>query len=233
MKSLEPYYFLQMQPYTGEAREEPLPKTSTEFISSLVTSYLSIDTDGRVIRLDSMSKVIAPGVRCGWLTGSAQLMERALRCNEVSIQSSSGFSQIMLYSLLTTWGHAGYLNWLVYIRAEYTRRRNGLLKAMEDNLPSEICSWVPPSAGMFVWFKIDHQKHKRYSELGIDALEKQIFLSGIDKEVLLAMGSWFITDREAERPGMFFRATFAACEVPKMQEGMKRFGEALRKEFEL
>lgn len=231
LSSSEPYYFLQMQPYTANAADEALPKTSTEFIKSLVPSLLSIDTDGRVIRLDSLSKVIAPGVRCGWLTGSAQLMERALRTNEVSIQSASGFSQVMLFSLFESWGHAGYLNWLVYIRAEYTRRRNVLLAAMEKHLPREYCSWVQPTAGMFVWFQIDYTKHKQFSELGIDALEKQIFLTAIDKEVLLAMGSWFITDREAERPGMFFRATFAACEVPKMQEGMKRFGDALRTEF--
>lgn len=228
----EPYYFLQMQPYKADAVEEPLPKTSTEFLSTLVPSLLSIDTDGRVVRLDSLSKVIAPGVRCGWLTGSQQLMERALRSNEVSIQSPSGFSQIMLHSLLTTWGHAGYLNWLVHIRAEYTRRRDALLKAMDAELPKEYCHWDPPMAGMFVWFRIDHTKHKKFSELGIDALEKRIFLTAIDKEVLVAMGSWFISDKDAERPGLFFRATFAASSIPQMQEAMKRFGAALRVEFE-
>lgn len=228
----EPYYFLQMQPYHPDAVEEPLPKTATDFISSLVPSLLSMDTDGRVIRLDSLSKVIAPGVRCGWLTGSAQFMERALRSNEVTIQSPSGFSQIMLYSLFSSWGHAGYLNWLVHIRAEYTRRRNGLLAAMETYLPQEYCQWTPPTAGMFVWIKLDHTKHAKFNELGFDALEKKIFLSGIEREVLVAMGSWFITDREIERPGLFFRATFAAAPIPKMREAMKRFGETLRAEFE-
>lgn len=228
----EPYYFLQMQPYHPDAQEEPLPKTATEFISTLVPSILSMDTDGRVIRLDSFSKVIAPGARCGWLTGSTQMMERALRSNEVSIQCPSGFSQIMINSLLNAWGHAGYLNWLVFIRAEYTRRRDGLLRAMEANLPREYCHWDPPTAGMFVWIKINHAKHKQFNELGFDALEKKIFLTAIDKEVLVAMGSWFISDRDIERPGLFFRVTFAASPIPKMEIAMQRFGEALRAEFE-
>lgn len=228
----EPYYFLQMQAYNPDAQDAPLPQSSQEFIASLVPSILSMDVDGRVVRLDSFSKVIAPGCRAGWLTGSARFMERALRSNEVSIQSPSGFSQVMLQSLLKTWGHAGYLNWLVYIRAEYTRRRNGLLAAMDASLPKEYCSWDPPTAGMFVWITINEQKHPKFAELGFDALEKKIFLTAIEKEVLVAAGSWFISDKTSERPGLFFRATFAAVDVPKMQEAMRRFGAALREEFE-
>lgn len=227
----EPYYFLQMQPYTADAPDEPLPKTAAEFLKALVPSILSMDTDGRVVRLDSFSKVIAPGCRAGWLSGCARFMERALRSNEVSIQSPSGFSQIMLHRLLSTWGHAGYLNWLVHIRAEYTRRRDALLRAMEEFLPKEYCSWSPPTAGMFVWMTIAADKHPEFQKLGHDALEKKIFLRAIDDEVLVAQGSWFISDREVDRPGLFFRATFAAVATPMMHEGMKRFGHALRQEF--
>ena len=71
----EPYYFLQMQPYTGaNAPAIPPPASHADFIKSLVPSYLSIDTDGRVIRMDSFSKVIAPGSRIGWITAPAQVI---------------------------------------------------------------------------------------------------------------------------------------------------------------
>ncbi|KAI5284785.1 Aromatic/aminoadipate aminotransferase 1, partial [Ascosphaera atra] len=57
----EPYYFLQMQKYKGGGVSENKAFAShDEFIASLVPSYLSIDVDGRVIRLDSFSKILAP-----------------------------------------------------------------------------------------------------------------------------------------------------------------------------
>jgi aromatic amino acid aminotransferase I len=58
----EPYYFLQMDPYTGlDSPAATPPASHADFLASLVPSYLSMDTDGRVMRLDSFSKVIAPG----------------------------------------------------------------------------------------------------------------------------------------------------------------------------
>ena len=148
----EPYYFLQMEPYIGPDSDAiSLPSTNSEFLSALVTPYLSFDVDGRVMRMDSFSKVVAPGSRMGWITASAQIVERFVRHNENSVQNPSGFSQIILFKILDeTWGHGGYLRWLMHLRAEYTRRRNVLLGACEKYLPKEVVSWDPPMAGMFV-----------------------------------------------------------------------------------
>lgn len=150
----EPYYFLQMQPYTGADGELPPPPANhEEFIQSLTPSYLSMDVDGRVLRLESFSKVVSPGSRVGWLVGCEQLVERFIRNCEVSSQNPSGISQIILYQLLDQhWGHTGYLDWLINVRIEYTKRRNSLVSACEKFLPTEIAHWVPPAAGMFVRF---------------------------------------------------------------------------------
>ena len=148
----EPYYFLQMQPYTGPSSPDvPPPSSHEDFLRQLVPSYLSMDTDGRVMRLDSFSKVIAPGTRTGWITASEQIVERFIRHSEVAIQNPSGISQIVLFKLLDeTWGHAGYLEWLINLRMEYTGRRNTICEACERWLPREITEWSPPMAGMFV-----------------------------------------------------------------------------------
>ena len=148
----EPYYYLQVQPYTGhDAPDVPPPSSHEEFLSSLIPSYLSLDTDGRVMRMDSFSKVIAPGSRTGWITASEQIVERFIRAYEFSVQTPSGISQIVLFKLLDeTWGHSGYLDWLVNLRLEYTRRRDGMLKACEEFLPRQVVSWELPMAGMFV-----------------------------------------------------------------------------------
>lgn len=148
----EPYYFLQMQPYTdADGSLPPPPATHDEFIQSLIPSYLSMDVDGRVLRLESFSKVVSPGSRVGWIVGCEQLIERFIRNCEVSAQNPSGISQIVLFKLLDEhWGHSGYLDWLINMRMQYTNRRNSLVGACEKFLPTEIAHWVPPAAGMFV-----------------------------------------------------------------------------------
>lgn len=141
-----------MDPYKGpDASPVPPPSNHDEFLQALVPSYVRLDVDGRVIRLDSFSKVLAPGSRVGWAVLSEQLAERMVRHNEVSVQNPAGFSQIVLFKLLDEqWGHAGYIDWLIHIRTEYTSRRNVLLDSCHKYLPREVVSWTPPAAGMFV-----------------------------------------------------------------------------------
>lgn len=148
----EPYYFLQMQPYTGQNSPSfPPPSSNEAFLRSLVPTYVSMDVDGRVMRMDSFSKVIAPGTRVSWITASEQIIERVIRANESSVQNPSGISQIILFKLLDEhWGHAGYLQWLTNLRMEYTNRRDVILGACEKYLPRDLVSWDPPAAGMFV-----------------------------------------------------------------------------------
>lgn len=158
----EPYYFLQMQTYTGpEAPTPPAPSSHEEFLASLVPSLLSMDVDGRVMRMDSFSKVIAPGTRIGWITASEQIVERYIRHGELATQNPSGVSQVVLYKLLEeAWGHAGYLDWLIYLRMQYARRRDNICEACNQFLPKEVTSWNPPAAGMFVGSSFDLTSHQ-------------------------------------------------------------------------
>jgi len=85
------------------------------------------------------------------IRASEQIVERFIRHNECSNQNPSGISQIILYKLLDeAWGHEGYFKWLINLRLEYTRRRNALLGACEEYLPTKVITWHPPAAGMFV-----------------------------------------------------------------------------------
>ncbi|KAF1840037.1 aromatic amino acid aminotransferase 1 [Cucurbitaria berberidis CBS 394.84] len=231
----EPYYFLQMQPYTGpNAPDVPPPSTHSDFLKSLVPSYLSMDTDGRVMRLDSFSKVISPGSRIGWITASQQIVERYSKHADMSTQNPSGMSQLILYKLLDEhWGHAGYLDWLIYIRLEYTKRRDTILSACAKHLPREVMSWKPPMAGMFHWMQIDFRQHPDYPQKNIETIEEEIFMRVIDHGALVMRGSWFYADAEQAHNTLFFRATYAAAPAEKIDEGIRRLGEAVREEFGL
>ncbi|KFY19590.1 hypothetical protein V491_04341, partial [Pseudogymnoascus sp. VKM F-3775] len=198
----------------------------------LVPSLLSLDTDGRVMRLDSFSKVIAPGTRTGWITASAQIVERFVRHNEVSAQNPSGLAAITLYKLLDeTWGHDGYLAWLRHLRVEYTARRDALLAACEKFLPKDIITWTPPAAGMFLWLEVNLANHPSAGTKSILEIEEEMFLACVEKGVLLSKGSWFLGDKTKAPTQLFLRATFAAATEEKMAQAIERVGTAVREAF--
>jgi aromatic amino acid aminotransferase I len=87
----------------------------------------------------------------GWVTASEQIIERYKMHTDCSTQGPSGMSQLVMFKLLDEhWGHGGYFDWLKYIRAEYTTRRDVIVSACEKHLPKDVVSWSPPKAGMFV-----------------------------------------------------------------------------------
>ncbi|OHE99547.1 aromatic amino acid aminotransferase [Colletotrichum orchidophilum] len=231
----EPYYFLQMQPYTGpDAPATPPPSSVSEFLGTLIPSLLSMDTDGRVLRMDSFSKVLVPGSRLGWVTASAQVIERFIRHAEVANQGPSGFSQVAVWKLLDeTWGHEGYLQWLINLRMEYTQRRDWLLAACEKHLPRDIVSWTPPAAGMFLWLKVDHSAHPDGNLRPLLEVEEEIFNSCIEKGVLCARGSWFRTEQDTPLKDLFFRATFASASEQDMDKAIQRLGAAIKESFRI
>jgi len=229
----EPYYFLQMPPYTGPSSPPLTPPSSiNDFLTNLIPSWVSLDVDGRVMRLDSLSKVLFPGSRLGWITASEQIVERYQRHAEVASQGPSGFSQVILWKLLDdTWGHEGYLKWLMNLRGEYTGKRDKLLRACEEHLPKDLVSWVPPRAGMFMWLKVDHTRHPDAGKRTLHEIEEEIFNSCIENGVLVARGSWFQTEKEKPLSGLYFRTTFAAASAEGMDQAISRFGQAVKSSF--
>lgn len=246
----EPYYFLQMETYTSDksSRGGKHVHDREEFISALVPSFLSLDVEGRVVRLDSFSKVLAPGLRFGWIIGQSTLLERYVRLHEVSIQCPSGLTQSLVNGLLQRWGQNGYLDWLIGLRAEYTHKRDVAIDAVTEYFPKEIISYVPPVAGMFFTVTIDASKHPKFdTEYEKDPLkvETAIYEQSIKQGTLMIPGSWFKSEGEsnppqkplAENPShkthIFFRGTYAAVPLDELQFGLKKFGKALKIEYGL
>ncbi|KZP00312.1 PLP-dependent transferase [Calocera viscosa TUFC12733] len=135
----DPYYFLQCGSYIPKAqranvRQAEDGKDAEEaFIQSLAPSYVKVDYEGRVIRLDTFSKTIAPGSRLGFFTCNPMFAERLLRAGETSTQAPCGFGQALITSLLNGWGMSGWIRWLRGIRAQYTMRRDMCMDALYDN----------------------------------------------------------------------------------------------------
>ncbi|KAK4104971.1 PLP-dependent transferase [Parathielavia hyrcaniae] len=113
----EPYWYLQFPsaaveeakshgqplPPAPQSPTQPTPTRSSSgypFLDSLTPSFLSLDTDGRVVRLDTFSKTVAPGCRLGWITAQPALIERYERITESTTQQPSGFVQGLISELV-------------------------------------------------------------------------------------------------------------------------------------
>lgn len=122
------------------------------FVDSLVPSSLQFDPDGRVIRLDTFSKTVAPGCRLGWITAQPAIIERILRVTEASTSQPSGFVQAMIAELLigpqpakadfarrsraeqntfAGWKFDGWVRWLEGLRGSYERRMTRMCHILE------------------------------------------------------------------------------------------------------
>lgn len=70
-------------------------------------SMFELDRDGRVLRFDSLSKFIAPGMRFGWISGPQAFVQRYQLLQEMTCQYPAGLSQSVLLGLLRHWGEEG------------------------------------------------------------------------------------------------------------------------------
>ncbi|KAJ2160271.1 hypothetical protein GGF46_002383 [Coemansia sp. RSA 552] len=208
----DPYYFLQL----GPLPEDPGSRTLAQPLPSL----LSLDTDGRVIRLDSFSKILAPNLRCGWVTGPTYILDRVQILNESGILQPSGLSQGVISSLLNdTWGIEGWDAHLRGLREAYTARRNLFVAAAGKYLDG-LAEFEVPQAGMYVWLKIN---------LGPDPAAVPRLLAYMKKGgVMMAPGQAFCANVEqAGSAAQYLRAAFALIETDMFEPALHRLAQAI------
>ncbi|ETS80538.1 hypothetical protein PFICI_08067 [Pestalotiopsis fici W106-1] len=161
----DPYWYLQYpSAIVEEAKARGLPTPKPEmantlartsgypYLDSLAPSFLNIDIDGRVVRLDTFSKTVAPGCRVGYITASPEICERFVRIGETGTQGPSGFVQSMLAEILighqpeatsrfqvaknqntfTGWNVDGWVRWLAGLRGMYERRMQRMSSILEE-----------------------------------------------------------------------------------------------------
>ena len=145
----DPYWYLQFPSSSpGVVNARPKKSSGFAFLDSLIPSYLSVDYQGRVVRLDTFSKTVAPGCRLGWITTQPALAERILRITETSTQQPSGFVQSMIAELLmgpssandpgrggaadgSGWKVDGWVRWLEGLRGNYERRMQNMCDVLD------------------------------------------------------------------------------------------------------
>jgi len=237
----DPYYFLQ---YTSSSD----PESDS---AALSPSFLSLDVSGRVIRVDSLSKIVAPGMRLGWITSSPAFHAHLVSYTDSSTQHPHAFGQIFMTELLGPhgWGLEGFDRWIRSLRGEYQRRRDFFLGVFEREVAGTgLARAGEPEAGMFVWVRINVERHPRFrtektrapgARTNCRELMEALFEKCLDEGLVVMPASVFVlpTDAkyaDAEEPIEdrlnYFRLTFAGTEEA-MQQGLSILGRSLREFF--
>ena len=124
-----------------------------QFGDRKVPSLFSMDTDGRVLRFDSFSKILSSGIRLGFVTGPKPLVNQIMLHMQVSVISAASLSQVVTNELLKQWGDEGLSDHIDQVAKFYAERRNAMLAAAEKHLAG-LCEWAVPESGMFLWIKV-------------------------------------------------------------------------------
>ncbi len=166
---------------------------------------------GRVVRLGSFSKILAPGLRLGWLLAAPEIVGRCVGCG--MLDSGGGVNHFTAH-VVAAFIELGLLDSQVAgLRREYRARRDALVAALASEMPGG-CRWLTPGGGFFVWFGLP---------VGLDsaALLPAAEAGGVS----YLPGARFCTDGRGREE---LRLAFSLLLPADMAEGARRLGAVIR-----
>lgn len=193
----DPYHYLS---YDGEA-----PAT-----------YLMLaGDDHRVLHSNSFSKLVAPGMRCGWLVVPDAIIPHL---NAFRISAGLTRPAILQKGLSAYLSATNFEERVKFLRDTYRVRRDGMMGAIERHLKPIGVRTNHPKGGFFIWGEA--QGIKDMTAFARFAVEK--------KKVGIIPGSAFYTMDEGKNDQSSFRLSFAKVAPETAEEGIKRLAEAFK-----
>ncbi len=166
-----------------------------------------------LVHCGSLSKVLSPGLRVGWMIAPAELLGKATMCKQFSDAHTSTFAQATAAQYLK----AGRMPaTLAKVRAVYAERAQALGDALRQELGDAI-EFVQPQGGLFVWARLTGAGGKVADG---NVLAKR----AIDQGVAFVPGTPFYC---ANPDHATLRLSFATADVEKIREGVARLAQAL------
>jgi 2-aminoadipate transaminase len=127
----------------------------------------SFDQHERVIYVFSFSKILAPGLRAGWILASPSVVEKIDLAKQASDLCGSMLDQRIVAEC---WKQGIILEHLPQIRAFYKSKAQVMLKSLKRYMPSAV-RWTQPKGGLFLWITLPH--HLNSETLLLECLENE------------------------------------------------------------
>jgi len=169
-------------------------------------SLKSLDVEGNVIYLGTFSKILAPGLRLGWVVAPTGVIRGLLLGKEAADLHTNSLAQRAVHELC----RRGLLDrHIPRIRSVYRGRRDAMLRALAAHLP-DGARWSRPKGGLFLWVQLPG---------GVDT--DAMLPDAVREKVVYVPGSAFSPRRERTSA---MRLNFSNCPPAEIEEGVRRLG---------
>jgi 2-aminoadipate transaminase len=166
-----------------------------------------------LVHCGSLSKVLSPGLRVGWMVAPAELLARATMCKQFSDAHTSTFAQATAAQYLKAGRMPATLD---NVRRVYAQRAQTMGDALRNDLGDAV-SFVQPQGGLFVWARLTGARGQ--------VADGNVFAKrAIDNGVAFVPGAPFYC---AAPDHATFRLSFATAAQDKILEGVARLAKAL------
>ncbi len=170
-------------------------------------SLRTFDPDGRVIRVDTFSKTIAPGVRTGWIIADEPVIEQFGRVD-------AGGENRFTRGVIAAYAADGRLETAIdELCAGYESRRDRMLAALSAHMPPGT-TWSEPSGGFFIWVTFPE---------GVDA--EAMIDDAIAEGVTYLPGNSFYPDDRGRRHA---RLSFSEADPDAIERGIEALSRTVR-----
>lgn len=165
---------------------------------------------GRVISTGSFSKILAPGLRLGWIRTDPSIRSAVVIAKQAADLHTSTLDQAAAATYLAS----GRLDAAIRrSRAGYAERRDAMLAGLPATLP-DGSTWNRPDGGMFVWVTLP------------EPMDSAALLgAAIDHDVAFVPGAPFHTD---PAPANTLRLSFVTYPPDRIAEGLSRLAPVFR-----